>query len=124
MKTTTTRNQVIEHENILYQAIIEGNINTLEKLLHNDLLFIIPNGEMITKEIDLNMYREGTFKVNEIVPNMEALNIIDDVALVVVLMELKGSYNSESFEAKYRYIRFWKNFKEGLKVIGGSGITV
>lgn len=124
MKTTTTRNQVIEHENILYQAIIEGNINTLEKLLHNDLLFIIPNGEMITKEIDLNMYREGTFKVNEIVPNMEALNIIDDVAVVVVLMELKGSYNSESFEAKYRYIRFWKNFKEGLKVIGGSGITV
>ncbi|MFC5682987.1 nuclear transport factor 2 family protein [Flavobacterium sp. MAHUQ-51] len=124
MKTTTTRNQVVEHENILYQAIIEGNINTLEKLLHNDLLFIIPNGEMITKEIDLNMYREGTFKVNEIVPNMEALNIIDDVAVVVVLMELKGSYNSESFEAKYRYIRFWKNFKEGLKVIGGSGITV
>ena len=44
MEATITRSKVIEQESRLYEAIIEGNINILEKLLHNDLLFIIPSG--------------------------------------------------------------------------------
>lgn len=124
MEATITRSKVIEQENRLYEAIIEGNINILEKLLHNDLLFIIPSGEAITKEIDLKTYREGGLKVDSIIPKIEMLNIIDDIAVIVLLMELKGSYNTEPFEAKYRYIRFWKQFKDGIKVIGGSGIAV
>lgn len=124
MENTITKNEVIEQENRLYQAIIGGNIDTLEKLLHNDLLFIIPSGELITKEIDLKTYRDGALKVDEIIPKIETLNIIDDVAVIVLLMELKGNYNTEPFQAKYRYIRFWKQFKDGIKVIGGSGIAV
>ncbi len=55
MENTITENEVINQENRLHQAIIGRNIDTLEKLLHNDLLFIIPSGEVITKEIDLNL---------------------------------------------------------------------
>lgn len=124
MENTITKNEVINQENRLYQAIIRRNIDTLEKLLHNDLLFIIPSGEVITKEIDLKTYRDGALKVDEITPKIETLNIIDDVAVIVLVMELKGSYNTEPFEAKYRYIRFWKQFNDGIKVIGGSGIAV
>jgi hypothetical protein len=39
-------------------------------------------------------------------------------------MELKGNYNNEPFEAKYKYIRFWKKFPEGIKVVGGSGMAI
>lgn len=124
METIIKKNEIIEQENKLYKAIKECNINTLEELLHNDLLFIIPSGGVITKEIDLRTYQDGKLKIDEINPQIEELNIIEDVAVIIVSMELKGSYNSEPFEAKYRYIRFWKKFKDGIKVIGGSGIAI
>lgn len=121
---TILKSDIIEQENKLYKAIIESNINTLDELLHTDLLFVIPSGEVITKEIDLRTYQDGALKINEINSQIEALNIIEDTAVITLSMMLKGSYNGEVFEGKYRYIRFWKKFKNGIKVIGGSGMAI
>lgn len=119
-----TRNDILNQEDRLYKAIKERNIEVLDELLHKDLLFIIPGGEVITKEVDLKTYLDGNLKIDELVPNIENLNIIDDLAVITLTIELKGNYNGESFAAKYRYIRFWKEFPEGIKVVGGSGVAV
>ena len=92
--------------------------------MHTDLLFVIPSGEVVTKEIDLRIYKDGALKISEINSQIEALNIIEDTAVITLSMVLKGSYNGEAFEGKYRYIRFWKKFKEGIKVVGGSGMAI
>lgn len=124
MATIIEKSEIIEQENKLYTAITDSNIDMLEELLHDDLLFIIPSGEVITKEIDLQTYRNGKLKVNKINAQIEALNIIEDMAVITLLMDLKGSYNAETFETTYRYIRFWKKFKDGIKIVGGSGVAV
>ncbi len=122
--TLLTKNSILAQEEKLYSAIKDGNINLLDELLHQDLLFIVPSGEVITKKIDLDTYRDGKLKISELLPTAENLNIIDDVAVVTVIMEIKGEFAQAPFEAKYRYIRFWKQFDDGLKVIGGSGIAI
>ena len=119
-----TKNDILNLENQLYEAMKSGNIEILDKLLHNDLLFIIPSGETITKEMDLETYRSGNLKIVELIPNIEQLNIIDDLAVITLKVNLKGSYNSQPFEAQYRYIRFWKNLSDGIKVRGGRGISI
>jgi len=116
--------EILNQENKLYEAIKKSDIATLDKLLHKDLLFIIPSGEVITKEIDLKTYRDGNLKINELIANVENLNIIDDLAVITLQMKLIGTYNGEAFEASYRYIRFWKEFTDGIKVVGGSGIAI
>jgi len=122
--TLLTKNSILAQEEKLYSAIKDGNINLLDELLHQDLLFIVPSGEVITKKIDLDTYRDGKLKISELLPTAENLNIIGDVAVVTVIMEIKGEFDQAPFEAKYRYIRFWKQFDDGLKVIGGSGIAI
>lgn len=122
--TLLTKNSILAQEEKLYSAIKDGNINLLDELLHQDLLFIVPSGEVITKKIDLDTYRDGKLKISELLPTAENLNIIDDVAVVTVIMEIKGEFDQVPFEAKYRYIRFWKQFDDGIKVIGGSGIAI
>lgn len=92
--------------------------------MHLEILFIIPSGETITKEIDLQTYRDGRLSLIEITPKVEELNIIDDLAVIILQMYLKGNYNNESFEAKYKYIRFWKKFSDGIKIVGGSGMAI
>lgn len=119
-----TKNEILNLENKLYEAMKNSSTEVLDNLLHADLLFVIPSGQTITKEMDLQIYREGNLKLNELIPKVEELHIIDDLAVITLQMEIKGNYNNETFEAKYRYIRFWKKFPEGIKVVGGSGIAI
>ena len=119
-----TKEAILELENRLYGAIKECDLQALDELLHQDLLFVSPTGEVITKEIDLKTYRDGLLKVVELLPMIDDLHIIDDTAIVTLTMALKGYYNGQLFEAKYRYIRFWKHTTEGIKVIGGSGTQI
>jgi len=124
MDNKLTKNSILEQENKLYSAIKDGNIAALEQLLHDDLLFILPSGETITKEIDLDTYRNGALKVDELLPEIENLNIIDDIAVITLAIKLSGKFNDVPFEARFRYIRFWKKFPDGIKVVGGSGIAI
>jgi len=124
MDKRITEHDILEQETKLYQAIKESKITLLDELLHNDLLFILPSGEVITKAIDLSTYRDGALKVYELLPEVENLNIIDDMAVITLKMRLKGTYNDSPFEANYRYIRFWKKFDDGIKVVGGSGTAI
>lgn len=118
------KNKIIELENELYKAILNSDIQTLDNLLHDDLLFLIPSGETITKEIDIKTYSEGNLKINQLIPQIEKIVHIDDLAIVTVQLELAGTYNSESFQSKFRYIRFWKQSADEIKVVGGSGIAI
>lgn len=124
MDNKLTENNILEQENKLYKAIKDGNITVLDQLLHDDLLFILPSGETITKENDLDTYRDGALKVDELLPEIENLNIIDDLAVITLTMKLKGKFNDVPFEASFRYIRFWKKFGDGIKVVGGSGRAI
>ncbi|MGX1752291.1 nuclear transport factor 2 family protein [Sphingobacterium mizutaii] len=118
------KEDILKLENQLYEAMKSADIEALDNLLHNDLLFIIPSGEVINKEKDLESYRTGNLKIIELQPDVEHLNIIDDVAIINLKLKLNGSFSGDPFEAQFRYIRFWKEFEDGIKVIGGSGIAI
>jgi hypothetical protein len=115
-----SREEIIEAENVLIEAIKCSNISILDKLLHDDLLFIAPDGKVITKAIDLDSHRSGTMVVETVDVNIEQINIIGDTAVVVVDYDTKGKMLGNPIEGKFRYIRIWKKFEDGCKVAGGS----
>lgn len=120
--TEVSVENVLAYENRLYKAMKESDTTMLGLLLHDDLLFIIPTGEVITKEQDLKNYKEGIIEIEELIPQTESLNIIGDTAVITLTIVLKGRFRGDSFETRYRYIRFWKSIENELKVIGGSCI--
>lgn len=119
-----TNNEILALEDKLYEAMKNRNLADLDSLMHPELLFIIPSGQTITKEIDLQTYRDGRLRIIELTPKVEELNIIDDLAVITIQMYLRGNYNNEPFEAKYKYIRFWKKFSDGIQIVGGSGVAI
>lgn len=124
MENCLTPELVLEQESRLYRAIRSGDIAELDQLLHDDLLFVLPDGRTVTKEEDLAAYRDGSLKVGELSPSLEKLNIIGDVAVVTLTKNLSGTFNDAPFELVYRYIRFWKKSDEGIKVVGGSATPI
>ncbi|MBT2561142.1 nuclear transport factor 2 family protein [Pedobacter sp. ISL-68] len=119
-----TREQIILNEDRLLTAIKNGDIEDLDQLLHEDLLFNLPNGVTITKAMDMETYISGNLVVNSILPAEQQINLINDTAVVSVKIELKAVYTSQSIEGIFRYLRVWKLFDQEWKVIAGSCVAI
>lgn len=111
---------ILEAENQLIESIKTRDITQLATLIHDDLLFIIPDGTVITKEIDLASHRAGHMIVTSLETNYENIRIIGDNAVVTVLVATKGTMMGNPMDVQLRYIRVWKMVADRLQIIGGS----
>lgn len=112
--------EIVAIENKLIEGIKTSNVTVLNQLLHDDLLFIAPNGQTVTKQMDLAAHRAGQMVVEQFLLTVEEIKIIGDNAVAVVVYDTKGKMLGNPIEGRFRYIRIWKQFADGLKVIGGS----
>lgn len=120
----TQEEQIIDCENRLLDAIRNGDIHTLDNLLHESLMFTIPTGQTITKEMDIEHYRSGMMTVYEIAPTEQTIKTIENIATVVVTIHLKAKYADQMIDGKFRYLRVWKRFNDSWKIIAGSGFQI
>lgn len=119
-KIIINQEQIIESENKLLHAIKCSNVPVLDELLHNDLLFITPAGQVVTKAMDLAAHRAGNMIVNEISSTIEFIHLIANTAVVVLVIETKGEMFSQPIAGKFRYSRVWRLFDDKWQVIAGS----
>ena len=104
----------------LIRGIRASDIAYLEKVLHPDLLFLAPNGQAITKDMDLASHRRGDMVVESLTPTFEDIRILGDTATVIVVYETRGSMLGTPIQGRFRYIRFWKEEGQGPRIIGGA----
>lgn len=119
-----TKEKIMELENQLAEAIKSNDIPFLKEVLHDELLFLTPNGQMITKAMDLASHQAREIIVEKLTVTIEEINLIDDTAIVGVVYDTKGSMLGNPIQGQFRYVRFWKQFPEGIQVIGASCIQV
>jgi len=126
MSETTSKVHTIvrELEQTLLTAMSARNLDLLNGLLHDDLLFHIPNGQTITKSIDMDTYRSGGMKIDDIQSSIQEINIIGDNAIVSTTVEMKGWYFEHPLDGRYKIIRVWKRFEENWQVIAGSSMLL
>lgn len=118
------KNQIRAAERRLLEAMKKSDIAELDVLLHDDLLFAIPTGQTVTKEMDLLNLRSGNLKISEISASEQDISLFDGNAVVSVIVELKGSFLDQPIDGQFKYIRTWKKFGDRWKVIGGAGIQL
>lgn len=120
----TTRQEIILLEEALKEAISKGDVHFLKGILHDDLLFLAPNGNVITKQVDLLSHASGQMLVEKITSTIEEINFIDDCAIVIVVYDTTGTMLGDKINGKYRYIRVWKRSNNGIRIIAGSCIKL
>ena len=116
--------EIVVCEEVLLLAIKERDIERLDLLLHEDLLFTNPTGQTMTKKMDMEGYRSGDMKVHHIASKDQIIKIIGDTAVVAVSITLEGSYGGQSLDGEYRYTRVWKSIGGSWKVIAGSCVMI
>lgn len=118
--TDTTRQQILQAERNLLDAQKNSDVQHLDFLLHDDLLFIAPNNEITTKINDLEMHRSGNLKVLASHAEEPLIKTHGDTATVIVDVHLRIEFYGQPYEGLYRYLRVWKAFGNDWKIIAGS----
>ena len=116
--------KILEIEMQLLEAMKKSDVNVLDQLLHEDLLFVLPNGAVITKQMDLETHKSGNLVFEEIKSSIDSIKQIGDNVVVTLSSKLSGKMLEENFEGNFRYMRVWKIFDGQLKVIAGSCVTI
>ena len=120
----TIKDQIYDAEKQLLSAIKAGDIETLGALLHDGLLFILPNGQTVTKQMDIDAHRSGNLVIEKISFNIDDICIIDTTAVTTLTKKISGKMHEQSFEGEFKYIRVWKFTHDKWQVIAGSGMQI
>lgn len=120
----TQDEQIFECEKRLLEALKTGDIQVLDELLHNNLIFNIPTGQTINKEMDIENYRSGIMTVYDISTSDQIIKTVENVSTIVVTVYLKAKYADQIIDGKFRYLRVWKLTDNAWKVIAGSGVQI
>lgn len=122
--TILNEEKILEVEKQLLEAMRKSDVEILDQLIHEDLLFVLPTGEVITKKMDLETHKSGNIIFEEIVSSIETIKLIGENAVVSLSSKIKGKMLQQNFEGQYRYMRVWKMVDGKFKIIAGSCIPI
>jgi ketosteroid isomerase-like protein len=117
--------EIKECETRLIDSIRHADANALELLLHDRLLFNLPNGETKNKVFDIETYRSGKMIVKAIMTREMELSIIDtQTAVVAVTVDLNAQWHDTPIDGSFRYLRIWKKTGARWQIIAGSVVQL
>jgi ketosteroid isomerase-like protein len=113
--------QIRACETRLYSAMLASNVDELDTLIADDLLFAGPTGELATKAMDLELHRSGGTQFHEFTPKELEIRIwSEEFALAFAKIFLRGTYLGQEFAGDFRYTRVWRKGQQGWQIVGGS----
>lgn len=120
----TRKAEVMANEKSLLAAMKSSDLEALDRLLHDQLLFNGPDGKTATKAIDLENYRSGKISLQTVESSDQILSMIGDDVIVAVTVEIIGNYLGQAINGKFRYLRVWQRFETNWQVIAGSVVML
>lgn len=118
------KKEIIKKEEELRLAMIISDVDKLEKLIDDSLMFCGPDGTIATKQLDLEAHKTKIQKISNLTPSEQVIKLYDNLATVTVKMQLTGTFGDFDISGIYRYLRVWKKFEDNWRIIAGSVIKI
>ena len=113
--------EIVAAEAELRTAQLRADVDVLDRLISDDLLFTGPDGEVGTKEQDLDAHRTGVVRFREHEPEeLRIRRVGKNVAVTALRTRLAVEVGGVVMRGMYRYTRVWAREKGGdWRVVGG-----
>jgi|SRR5215211_1462094 len=98
---------VLAEERALQAAMLAGDVDELDRILHPDLLAVGPDGRLIDKAGDLAAHRSGVMEISELSEEELRVKVAGDVALTFVVLRVRGTIEGAEVSGRMRYTRTW-----------------
>ena len=107
MTVTPSQPGLLLAERALHAAQLAADVAALDRLLHDRLVAIGPDGARHTKDDDLAGYRSGFSVITELVEeNLEVL-VAGTTGVTFFTATIAGTFAGEPMAARLRYTRTW-----------------
>ncbi len=115
------RAEIIAAEAQLRDAQLAADVEALDALISDNLLFTGPDGQLASKSDDLAAHRSGTVKFIEHEPESLDVRVVSPAVVMTALRaRLTVDVGGERVEGVYRYTRVWARDHAGAwRVVGG-----
>lgn len=115
--------EIRQHEEALRLAMLASDVEALDALIADDLLFVGPSGEVFHKQDDLALHRSGRQKLTLAEWESVEVAVQDQAAVTTVAAQLSGTIDGTAFSGRFRYCRLWARTATGWQVLGGSVVA-
>jgi ketosteroid isomerase-like protein len=113
--------EIVHAEKQLQQAMVNNDVQALERLLHDDLVFIDVEGNVQGKHNDIESHASGAV-VQTAVEFVEepVMQVHGENATVAVKAYVQVQLQGKPVEAHCRYLRVWLFQDERWQIISGA----
>lgn len=118
------KSKILKLEEELRQAMLVSDIEKLNELIDDSLVFVAPDGSIVSKQMDLEVHKSGIQKMSQLFPSEQDIQIYNNCAIVTVKMELVGKHGDIDISGDYRYLRVWGKMENNYKILAGSVIRL
>lgn len=116
--------QIQTAEARLLEAMKTSNVQELDALIADDLIFTSHTGQLLTKQDDVEAHSSGNIEIFTIESSEQKIKVDGDVAIVSVLLDISGSFYGSTEVGFYRFTRVWKNNSGNWQVIAAHSTQV
>ena len=112
---------IVALEAELRAAQLNADVDALDRLIDDDLLFTGPDGNLASKAQDLEAHRSGIVRFRAHEPEeLRVLTVSADVCIAALRARLAVEVAGTLFEGTYRYTRVWaRRAGARWRVVGG-----
>jgi ketosteroid isomerase-like protein len=108
------RNQIEALEAQWRQAAMSEDTAAMDRLLSDDYLGITAQGQVVTKQQQLDRMKARTFVINKLDISDQKIKLIGHhAAIVTSLAEVEGSNDDHPLHGSFRYTRVYQRLPNG-----------
>ena len=111
---------ILAVEEELRQAMLTNDVAVLDRLIDDDLVFTAIDGTIATKQMDLDAHRARLLRATKLEPVERIIRRYGNIAIVVVRVEIEGTYAGAPANGSLRYTRIWHHTPSGWRIVAGQ----
>ncbi|AOL08991.1 nuclear transport factor 2 family protein [Burkholderia contaminans] len=124
-----TRTAIEPSEIALRAAMLANDVEALDTLLDDDLVFTVPTGQIISKEDDLAAHRAKLLRLDRLDVQELHAYAIGEMILTTTKAILAGhfdgtAFDGTAFDGMFAYTRLWRRSSAGWRVVAGHASQV
>ncbi|MFT5755718.1 MAG: ketosteroid isomerase-like protein [Alteromonadaceae bacterium] len=118
------KKEIIEAEESLKLAMVSSDVDALNQLLSEELMFTNHMGQILSKSDDLAAHTKGDFKISNLSLSDQIIKRSGNVVIVSAHTKIIGSYKGETSSGNFRFTRVWEKHDSKWQVLAGHACIV
>ncbi|MGU7775916.1 nuclear transport factor 2 family protein [Burkholderia sp. MR1-5-21] len=118
------RTIVEQYEAALRAAMLTNDVEALDALLDDDLIFTVPDGRVISKDDDLSAHRAKRLRLDRLDLHETRAHAIGEMVLVTTKATLAGHFDAAAFAGSFAYTRLWRQSGTTWRVVAGHASDI